>query len=303
MRRWIAIATLVVGCGEADDAPAPVAPPEPVTVPSGMPMTETIRIEAEREEGIFRVDDDALLQAALLALSGELPPERTATGRLRVQAAPPGSILARAGLRAADEIVTVAGESTGDDDALLHAYQTVQEQRRFVLVVDRNGERIRLTYEMRGRSRARPPGRGRRPRADGPPAVTGSSASRAPRSRTAPLPPSAVKEVGDGHYEVSRKAFEALLADSRALSRGARIIPAKRDGETIGVKLYGMRSSSWLRLLGFENGDLVRTINGQPLTDPATLLDTYPRLRAASSIRIELERRGAPRVHVYDLTP
>lgn len=82
--------------------------------------------------------------------------------------------------------------------------------------------------------------------------------------------------------------------DQQSLLRAARVIPHEEDGAIVGVKVYGVRRSSWLHAVGILNGDLVRSINGHRFTDPDSALDAYTRLRRADTYRVELTRRGQP---------
>jgi len=109
----------------------------------------------------------------------------------------------------------------------------------------------------------------------------------------------AVRRVSDGQYLVARGQIEALAANPNALMRVARAIPHQVNGVVDGVKLYGIRQHSPLAVLGFQNGDLLQTVNGHSLSDPSAALAAYSELRAATRLEVVIERRGKAQRLVY----
>ena len=65
-----------------------------------------------------------------------------------------------------------------------------------------------------------------------------------------------------------------------------------RDGKPFGFKLYGMVPRTWLVKLGFENGDILLSVNGKNDSLSKMLLEMYSRLQRAEPVKVELERRG-----------
>jgi type II secretory pathway component PulC len=103
-----------------------------------------------------------------------------------------------------------------------------------------------------------------------------------------------IEKVDDTHYRVPSKLVDALLANPMAMARGARVVPAVRNGQPDGFKLYAIRPSSVFAKLGFNNGDTLHSINGFELTSADKALEVYTKLRDAKSLTFELSRRGAP---------
>lgn len=93
---------------------------------------------------------------------------------------------------------------------------------------------------------------------------------------------------------VSKADFEAQLDNPTAMMRWARVVPSQVDGRTAGFKFYAIRSSSPLYVAGVKNGDLLTAIDGKSMTSMDTAMDTFVGLRSATSMRLELERRGTP---------
>jgi hypothetical protein len=112
-------------------------------------------------------------------------------------------------------------------------------------------------------------------------------AARAP----ADAPPVAVE-----HVTVERALLAAALESPRSVAGGARIIPAVKDGRPIGMKLYGLRKGSIARELGFENGDVIRAVDGVMLDSVDTAMALYGRVRHARRFAVEYRRNGETRI-------
>lgn len=91
---------------------------------------------------------------------------------------------------------------------------------------------------------------------------------------------------------IKRSVIDALFADPASLTRQARIVPALREGETVGFKLYGIRTGSLPKLLGLKNGDLVQTVNGKKLTSVDTAMEVYGAARKAQKLDLTGDRKG-----------
>lgn len=104
----------------------------------------------------------------------------------------------------------------------------------------------------------------------------------------------AVRCESEVRCTIEQSFVDTLLANPTSLARQARIVPAVRDGATLGFKLYALRRGSLPKALGFENGDLVRSINGHAFSSMEHAIEAYAKLRHEKTFTVELERRGAP---------
>jgi len=264
----------------------------------GMPLANIQIDPPTSSEASYRVDNDALLQVLLLALDGALPVTRTAEGNYRVNRAAAGSVLALAGLRVADEVIAVNGVPLSDRRTMSKAYPLLKSARAITLSVRRGGEVITLNYRVRRTRSSRIGGRSaRRPPSSSP---LGSSLPR-PRSRRGRLNKEKlealkkqIKRIDDTHFEIKRALLDEVLRNQAELMRSARIVPEAKDGKVVGIRLYGIRQSSVLRLLGFKNGDSIQTINGKDITSPEKALKAYGELRTAKRFVVKIVRRGKP---------
>lgn len=102
------------------------------------------------------------------------------------------------------------------------------------------------------------------------------------------------RKIDDTHFEASRALVDQILANPAAFIKKLRIVPSVKDGKTEGFKLYGVAATSLPAKLGLATGDLLQTINGLPLTSIENGLSAYGKLRDASTLELEVQRRGKP---------
>ncbi|MCY1081087.1 type II secretion system protein GspC [Archangium lansingense] len=127
-----------------------------------------------------------------------------------------------------------------------------------------------------------------------------------PRAATAPAstdPKSSidVRQLGPQSYEVSRKDLDVVLANPSELLMQARVIPAMRNGEPQGFKLFSIRQGSLYSRIGLQNGDVLQRINGLSLASAERGLEAFQKLRESSHIELEVERNGQPMRLTYSM--
>jgi general secretion pathway protein C len=91
---------------------------------------------------------------------------------------------------------------------------------------------------------------------------------------------------------VDRSLVEKLLANTTMLATAARFVPSIKDGKPNGFKLYAIRPQSIFGRIGLQNGDTIKAINGSEMTTPDAALGLYTKLRNASHLSVQVERRG-----------
>jgi len=103
-----------------------------------------------------------------------------------------------------------------------------------------------------------------------------------------------IKKIDDNTFEIDKALVDKVLANPMAVAKGARIVPAVKNGKPDGFKLYAIRPSSVYAKLGLTNGDTLQSINGFELTSADKALEVYTKLREATSLEMEVTRRGKP---------
>jgi len=108
-----------------------------------------------------------------------------------------------------------------------------------------------------------------------------------------------IKKKNDTTYEIERAQWDKLVGTTTALAKGARVVPAIRNGKPIGFKIFGITPTSIYAKLGFLNGDTIQTIAGIDLTTADKALEVYAKIRESMVdtktvvvIVVAIERRG-----------
>jgi hypothetical protein len=99
-----------------------------------------------------------------------------------------------------------------------------------------------------------------------------------------------VLEVAPGEFILDREIVDDVLEQS---AERTRTIPEQQEGKTVGLRVFGIRSSTMLARLGFANGDRVEAINGWDLGSPEQALEAYARLRNSDEVVVALTRNGS----------
>lgn len=112
---------------------------------------------------------------------------------------------------------------------------------------------------------------------------------------------SGIKKIDDTTYEIDKDLVAKALVNPMALAKGARIVPAMKNGKPEGFKLYAIRPSSVFAKLGLNNGDTLTAVNGFELNSADKALEVYTKLRESTSLELEVTRRGKPVTLKYSI--
>lgn len=125
-----------------------------------------------------------------------------------------------------------------------------------------------------------------------------------PSRRTQALAPASVGGSADFSEEgFERKGTEinvtkqwierAVTLDFAKTLQDAKASPNMVGGQVKGFVLTQIRPDSVYEKMGFENGDVVRSINGIELNDAARAIQTLNAMRNEAQLEVTLERAGA----------
>ncbi len=123
-------------------------------------------------------------------------------------------------------------------------------------------------------------------------------------AETAALVASAVKPTSQLAFDVDLEKWSQIVADPTAAAKGARVVPAMKDGKPLGFKLYAVKPDSFIAHLGLENGDTVTTVDGEPIASPDKALAAYSKLRdlkVGDVVTVTIDRKGTPTLLTYTL--
>lgn len=132
------------------------------------------------------------------------------------------------------------------------------------------------------------------PSAPNPPVPTVAPPVEAPDDDATLKALASIKKIDATHYEVPAAAIDAFTANPMAVGKGARVVPAMKNGKPEGIKLYAIRPTSLFAKVGLANGDTLLTVNGYSVASPDSALEAYTKVREAKRIDIALTRQGKP---------
>jgi general secretion pathway protein C len=101
-----------------------------------------------------------------------------------------------------------------------------------------------------------------------------------------------IKKIDDNNYEIDKSLVAKVLENPMSVAKGARVVPAIKNGKPDGFKLYAIKPGSLIDRLGFKNGDTLRAINGFALTSADKALEAYAKVRDATEIQVTVGRAG-----------
>lgn len=101
-----------------------------------------------------------------------------------------------------------------------------------------------------------------------------------------------ITQVDENNYVIPREEIDKQLSNLNSIATQARIVPSFKNGVANGFKLFSIRPGSIYSKIGIQNGDVIKKINGYEINSPEKALEVYSKLKEASKIEIEFERRG-----------
>lgn len=113
--------------------------------------------------------------------------------------------------------------------------------------------------------------------------------------------PSSESSEGQTDYVVAEQEVTDALANLPMLLSQARAVPYFRNGQSIGMRLFAIRSGSLYEKLGLKNGDIITAVNDSSLSDPAQALKLFEQLKSERSITVKMERNGEARDAHYSI--
>ncbi|MDM8538149.1 PDZ domain-containing protein [Desulfobacterales bacterium HSG17] len=82
------------------------------------------------------------------------------------------------------------------------------------------------------------------------------------------------------------------LADFSTMMRQIKFRPHFSQGEADGLMVYGIRPNSVFMKIGLKNGDVIKTINDEPIISGEDILSQFYNTQSEENLRFTLLRRG-----------
>ena len=74
--------------------------------------------------------------------------------------------------------------------------------------------------------------------------------------------------------------------------REVNLRPYFENGKPSGLILSRIKPDSIFKKMGLINGDIIKKIDGEPVSSVETVLQSYESLKASGDVTIEIKRRG-----------
>ncbi len=118
-------------------------------------------------------------------------------------------------------------------------------------------------------------------------------------------------ELGGGPSPSNAPDGDEFVVEEAELDKGlenlpllltqARAVPYFKDGRSIGLRLFAIKTGSLYEKVGLKNGDILKTINGNNLGDISQALKLFEQLKQERSINLVLEREKQDREFKYTI--
>jgi general secretion pathway protein C len=99
------------------------------------------------------------------------------------------------------------------------------------------------------------------------------------------------KREDPGATALAQQYRDQLYQDPQSLAQVVRVSAVREDGALLGYRIGPGEEREQFEALGFQPGDLVTSINGIALNDPANTMRLYQTMRSASEAVFELTRK------------
>ncbi len=109
-----------------------------------------------------------------------------------------------------------------------------------------------------------------------------------------------ISNEGDD-FVVDEAELDKGLENLPMLLTQARAVPYFKDGRSIGLRLFAIKTGSLYEKIGLKNGDILKSINGNGLGDISQAMKLFEQLKQERSISLVLERDKQEREFRYTI--
>jgi general secretion pathway protein C len=101
------------------------------------------------------------------------------------------------------------------------------------------------------------------------------------------------KAQGDGDtFKISKEFVTQSVNDLPKILTTVRIRPFIQDGKPQGFKISNLKEGSMLKTMGFQNDDVIKSVNGQDIRSPEDVMKLYNALKDSSFFSISVLRNN-----------
>jgi general secretion pathway protein C len=96
-------------------------------------------------------------------------------------------------------------------------------------------------------------------------------------------------------HTISRDLLQDNINNMAQMMSKVRVMPYMKDGKPEGFRVSQIKADSLFRIMGFQNGDVIRSINGVDILSADDMMKAYNSLKDNSSFSITILRNNQPR--------
>ena len=108
-----------------------------------------------------------------------------------------------------------------------------------------------------------------------------------------------IQQVSENEYNIDKSEVNAALDNMNQLFTQIRAVPHFDGGKSTGFRLFAIRQNSIFDKIGLRNGDIIQSINGNDLNDPANALALFQQLRDQNQLTVQIQRNKETKTVTY----
>jgi len=110
-----------------------------------------------------------------------------------------------------------------------------------------------------------------------------------------------IRRLGGNNYQLARTTVDSSLKNMAPLFTQIRATPQIENGVASGYRLTEIQPGSLFQQIGLQDGDLLKSVNGQTVGDPAKAMMMLQSLQSQPSITLNVVRNGTPTTLHYNI--
>ena len=115
-------------------------------------------------------------------------------------------------------------------------------------------------------------------------------------------PDSGITKISDTKFLVDQSVIDGAMGSIEMLAGQVHASPHKGpDGQVDGYRLSAIRKGTLLEKLGIKNGDIIKGVNGTPLTSAEGAMSTFTSLSSQKNFTFDVTRRSQDTTLEYEI--
>jgi general secretion pathway protein C len=110
-----------------------------------------------------------------------------------------------------------------------------------------------------------------------------------------------IEQLSSTQFNVSRSEVDKALGDLNNVLTQARAVPNFENGQPAGYKLFQIVPGSIYAQLGLHDGDVINSLNGEPINDPGRAFAMLSALKEMNHLELGVKRDGRQSAFAYDI--